>query len=1110
MYTRFLFCIAFICFCSIVQGQPWIDAAKKSDGSYNFFDVQRQFEAYWKDRPKERSKGIKPYKRWEYYWENRVDAKGNFPPADIKRTEWEKYKRATKKLSDGTRAGSWTSLGPNSTTGGYAGIGRVSAIAFHPSDANTVFIGTPGGGLWRSTNNGETWTPLTDNILSHLGISGIVIHPTSPNIMYISTGDPHGYNTYSLGVLKSTDGGLTWNTTGLNWAVNNFLIIRKLIIDPDDSNTLFVASNIGIYRTTNQGTNWSQVATGDYFDIVAHPNASTNTFYASTSSQVLRSTNNGTGFSSVHTVSGSGRINLAVTAANANYIYALSAKSSDGGYNGLYRSTDSGNSFNTQSTTPNILGYESNASDAGGQGWYDLCITADPLLSNTVYVGGVNIWKSSDGGGNWTLNTFWYNIIGYPTVHADKHVFVWQNNTTLWNGNDGGIYRTSNGGSTWTDKSNTLVHSQIYRIGASQSDNKVVAGLQDNGTKMRSTAGIWADVLGGDGMECNIHPTNSNIQYGCIQNGALHRTTTNWTGSTDIRNNISAGLEGAWITPHEIDPTTPSTIYAAYQSLYKSTNQGTNWTEIGTPAQIGSGNKTILKIAPSNSNVIYVGKNNSIYRTENGGTTWTALNLPGTDISSITIHPTKPLTIWIARSNYLAGQKVFRSFDGGATWTNESRTLPNLPVNVILHNNQLEESLYIGMDVGIFYINHDLADWVAFSDGLPNVEIFDLDIRYSTNTIYAGTYGRGLWSSALFVPTPASCSSVLNVAISPGYQSVNVSWEPYNISGTNAYEIAVSTDSNPPVSGLTTSDPNYLVTGLNDNTSYYFHIRANCSNDTKSLWRSYPFITPASCGFVYVDSGGPSGNYSNNEDITTTICAKGTNGASSVTATFINPFNVESDWDALYVHNGANISAPLIASLYPATNAGFPAGGYYGTSIPGPFTASNSSGCLTMRFRSDQEVEFSGYITSAITCSAGCTNVVTSISNSGANTLRDIVSCLASGSNIFFDASINAQTITLSSTILLNKNLRITGSFNSPTKISASGSNGIFEISSGFNVTLENLEITTSSANVNAILNNGNLVLRNVTFKDPESMIGNAVLNQGTITIKDKVNINKF
>lgn len=396
MFNRFLICIVLSCMYILAQAQPWIDAAKSKDGSYNFYEVQRQFEIYWKDKPKDKGKGIKPYKRWEYFWRSRVDSKGNFPPNDINYVEWEKYKKSAKRTLDGSRAGAWTGLGPNSSTSGYAGIGRISGIAFHPSNTNIIFVGTPGGGLWRSTNNGDTWSPMTDNILAHLGISGIVIHPTIPNIMYISTGDAYGADTYSLGVLKSTDGGVTWNTTGLNWSVTNFRLIRKLIIDPDDSNVLIAATNDGIYRTTNQGTTWTQEATGDYYDVVPHPTASTNTFYASTSNQILKSTNNGDSFSAVHTISGSGRINLAVTAANSAYLYALSSKSSNGGFNGVYRSIDSGSTFSNQSTTPNILGYESDGSDEGGQGWYDLCITADPLTANTIYVGGINTWKSTN------------------------------------------------------------------------------------------------------------------------------------------------------------------------------------------------------------------------------------------------------------------------------------------------------------------------------------------------------------------------------------------------------------------------------------------------------------------------------------------------------------------------------------------------------------------------------------------------------------------------------------------------------------------------------------------------------------------------------------------
>ena len=877
-----------------------------------------------------------------------------------------------------------------------------------------------------------------------------------------------------------------------------------MIIDPDNSDVLLAATNLGIYRTIDAGLTWTLVISGNFYDVIANPTSTTNIFYASNATNIFKSTNNGASFSSVHSMSGSGRINLAVTPANDTYVYGVSTNASTSGFNSLVRSTNSGNSFTSRSTTPNILGFNQTGNDSGGQGWYDLCIAVDPTNANTVYVGGINIWKSTNGGSNWTLNTFWYNISGKPTVHADKHVFVWQNNTTLWNGNDGGIYKTTNGGSSWTDKTNTLAHSQIYRIGASQSDSKVIAGLQDNGTKLKSATNTWSDALGGDGMECNIHPNNSNIQYGCIQSGALQRTTNNWINSTDIRNNISTNLEGAWITPHVIDPTTPSTIYAAYESLYKSTNQGDSWTTIGTAAQIGTGNKTLLQVAPSNSNVIYVGTSTSIYRTQNGGTTWAALNLPGSDISSIAVHPTEPLTLWVTRANYLAGKKVYRSFDGGQTWTNITGTLPNLPVNVVIHNNQLAESLYIGMDVGVFYINHDLNDWVLFSDNLPNVEIFDLNINYNSNTIYAGTYGRGLWSSDLYSPDPTPCNAVYNASVTPGYQSVYVTWLPFNPSLSSSYEIAISTTATPPISGLFTTETQYFISGLNNDTDYFVHIRAKCSNASFSIWKTFSFKTPASCGYVYVDSGGTNGNYSDNEDITTTICPPATNGNGRVTATFTN-FNVETNYDALYVYNGSNSNASLIASSNGVTGSGFPAGGYYGSTAPGPFTSTSTDGCLTMRFRSDYIYNFSGFITPPISCSNGCSNVVTALGNTGINTLRDEVSCNSSGSHIFFDASLSNQSIVLSTPIVINKNLTISGSFSSPTKLSASGANGIFEIGPGYTVTLENLEITPSSDNIDAIINSGNLILRNVTIKDAESTLGNSILNNGALTIKDNV-----
>ena len=225
MSFRKLFLLLFLAMANNIYAQPWYEAAKKTDGSVNFFDVQRQFELYWNGKTREKGKGIKPYRRWEYFWSSRVDSRGNFPPPNINNVEWEKYIRVTGKRNNGSRAGAWTSLGPTSSSGGYAGTGRISAIAFHPTDANAIFVGTPGGGLWKSSNGGDSWAALTDHILAHLGISGIVIHPTNPSTMYIATGDADGYDTYSIGVMKSLDGGITWNPTGLSWALTGLAML---------------------------------------------------------------------------------------------------------------------------------------------------------------------------------------------------------------------------------------------------------------------------------------------------------------------------------------------------------------------------------------------------------------------------------------------------------------------------------------------------------------------------------------------------------------------------------------------------------------------------------------------------------------------------------------------------------------------------------------------------------------------------------------------------------------------------------------------------------------------------------------------------------------------
>ncbi len=1082
--------------------QPWFEEGKNEDGTLNFFKVQSSAEAYFGEGEKERGKGWKPYKRWEEYWRHRVNEDGSFPNAGVTLDNYNRFLRENPNVKR-TTTGDWTSLGPSTTVGGYNGIGRINCIAFHPTNTNIMWVGSPGGGLWQSTNNGDTWTTVFDQN-SVLGVSSIVINPNNPDIMYIATGDGDAADTYSTGVLKSIDGGITWQTTGLNWTVSQGRVIRRIIMDPDDENMLLAATSNGLYRTINAGNNWTQLLTGNFFDVKAHPTASSNTFYACTGSVIHTSTNNGANFSSVQTISGSNRIALAVSPANASYVYALCSSSSNSGFLGIYRSTNSGgtSSFSLRANSPNLLGWNANGSDSGGQGWYDLALTVDPVNAEILYVGGVNSWKSTNGGTNWSLRSHWCcPPSGIQTTHADKHCFEWQNNTTLWEGNDGGVYRSTNGGVNWTDKSNGLIISQLYRMDVSQQDSKIIGGLQDNGTKLRTTSGSFVDRIGGDGMDCAIRPDNASVLYGCYQFGNFSRSTN---GGSSFQNITGSVEEGAWVTPFVIDPTNTQTIYLATYRVWRSTNQGTNWTAIsGTLAGSTNNKMDYLHVAPSNSNIIYVGRGNSLYRTTNGGTNWSTMTVPGNNVRELAIHPTDPNTIWAVRSNYSNGNKVHKSTDGGATWTNISDNLPNLPANCIIYQSGSNDGIYVGMDVGIYYRDNTMNNWVLFNAGLPNVEIFDLKIKYNTNELYAGTYGRGFWVSPLY--EVGGCPSAVNLQVSSkGVDFITLNWTAPSPPPSDGYEVLISTQNNTPnTSGISVSGTEFQFTGLNSNTDYYCFIRSRCGTDFSAWSVSGPHKTHLTCGDTSYDSGGSASNYTDNEDVTWIICPSTTN---QVVALNFTSFDVESNWDALYIYDGNTINDPLFSSGNPATNGGFPAGGYWGTNLPGSFTSTHASGCITLRFRSDESVTGAGWAAN-IDCINLCSSVITSTQNSGPGSLRDLLACSTSGSVLTFDPSISNDTIKLSSPIIIDKNLEINGQ-GLNISIQSEHPSQLFTIQTGSSLALSYLKLLAGTGinDVRGIVNNGTLSVTDLEIIDPlsNSTSGQTIDSMGNTELRGK------
>ncbi len=733
------------------------------DQSINFNDVKEYADEYFKTFSKGKGSGYKQYKRWEYFVGRRTFPNGVRSIAAQAWEETKKFKQAKAGLKSQLKSSSsWTELGPktssNVTTHWAPGIGRINDIAIDPSNNNIIYVGTPAGGLWKTTNDGGTWTPLTDN-LPVIGISGIAIDPANTNTIYIGTGDRDASDTYGIGVLKSTDGGASFSLTGLQWSLYDFRAVGVIRVNPENSNIVMVGTSSGLYRSTDAGTSWTKVLDGDCEDVEFKPgNAST--VYAiskQTNAVFYKSTDGGQTFSQVTSgLPTSKRAFISVTAANASYVYLLSANSS-GYFGGIYRSSNSGSSFSLRGNSPDVFGYE--AGDGYTQYWYDLCLAVSPLNANEVHIGAITTWKSSDGGQSFTQTSKWYypdwlsNQNSYRYIHCDMHALEFSSNGTLYSGSDGMICKSTDGFSTHANTTNLsegLGIRQFYGIGLAVTDeNKYIGGSQDNGTSV-TINGQWAEWLGADGGDCKIDWSNANILYGTTQSGQ------SWYQSTDGGNTLigknSPGT-GNWVIPWVMDYNNPNILYVGTTQVRKTSNQMGSWTSISNFTD--GNNIDALAIAPSNSNYLYVSKKVSsvqrFYVTKNGGSSWTDITgtLPNLANTYITVHPSDPEKIAVSFSGYTDGQKVFTSSDAGSTWNNKSDNLPNLPANCVLYHDGSEDGLYVGMDVGIYYRDNTTTNWEEFYTGLPNVIVNELEIHYGSGKIRAATFGRGLWESAI-------------------------------------------------------------------------------------------------------------------------------------------------------------------------------------------------------------------------------------------------------------------------------------------------------------------------------------------------------------------------
>lgn len=665
-------------------------------------------------------------------------------------------------------AGGWQFMGPKNLSEPHRiffGIGpvsgRIGAIAYDPSTPGTYYVGAPVGGVWKTTDAGVNWTPLGDN-WPRISVGALVVKSDSPNTILAGTGDQDGSDAPGIGVMKSTDGGLTWELKGA--AQFGGSAIRRMVADPANPNVIVAASGFGspnfLYRSTDAGETWNAVTTTQEFwnDVEVGPaDAQGNrTWYATGGGngpgRIYRSTNGGQTWTQLTTLPiGAGfnsSIDVAVSKLNGATVYVMV-----GSADAVFKSTDSGGTWTALNLGP--------AAGDFGQAFYDYYVdTSVSGTNDVVYLGLVDVYQSRDGG-----NTFASIANGFTNqaiIHVDHHVMAVSptDPAEVLFGSDGGVFRMTNGNSSpaFATLNKTLGVTQFYHAAFHPSDERfMIGGTQDNS----SPAAIgdllnWRNPATGDGGGAGISQQNPAIQVNTSQFYGMRMTTNFWNNSFNVTPNLG-GENVPFIGEVLSDPTNGSRVYIGTNFLHRLDTTSRQWTmRLGNQDFGSNANITAIMVAPSDGSRIYVGTSRGLlWMSQNGGNSWaniTGSGLPNRNLTDIDVDPTDPSNVVVTFSGFNTGH-VFRNSNvlAGSAWTDLSGSgpdaLPNIPTNTVALDPTNSSRLFVGTDIGVFASEDNGATWTDATVplGLPNTRVTELAIQPQQNAMYAATYGRGIW-----------------------------------------------------------------------------------------------------------------------------------------------------------------------------------------------------------------------------------------------------------------------------------------------------------------------------------------------------------------------------
>lgn len=688
--------------------------------------------------------------------------------------------------------------------------GRLSDVEMHPSDFETIYAGAASGGVYKSIDAGQNWTAVFDDALS-LSIGDIAIAPSDPDIIYVGTGEANaggGSQTYDgVGVYKSVDAGETWQNCGLAESRN----VGRMVVHPDNPDILYVAAmgNLfaenperGIYKTNDGGQSWANVlyvsdSTGG-IDIVIHPN-NPDTLYAAMWERVRRPdrrsyggltcgiyrTYNG-GLSWQELTNGLpspgsniGRIGIDISQSEPATLYSIYADKV-GFFEGVYKTTNGGDDW--VQTNDGAL-----ADCFTSYGWWFGRISVDPVDPDIAYVIGFDLYKTSNGGNSWSNISSW-------DVHVDQHeLFIHpQNHNFLVLGNDGGLYMSQNSGDDWSWINNLPV-TQFYTCETDQQyPERLYGGTQDNGTNRTITGNTddWQNIYGGDGFYVLVDPESNNYVYAEYQYGNLARSTNGGSSFNTAMNGISTSDRKNWCTPIAFDPTNPEILYYGANRLYKSLNRAGSWTAISTDLTNGPGINltygtiTTICVSPVNPGIVYVGTDDgNVWVSAISGTGWEyiSVNLPDRWVTRVAADPLDENTAYVTFSGYRWDEylpHIFRTTDKGQNWEDISGNLPEMPVNDVIIDPEDNSRLYVATDAGVYVLDSPGQSWNMLGSNLPNVPVNDLTLHNDSRKLIAATYGRSMYTYDLYQDTVST--SVTNSKINMQILNLKVLPNPFS------------------------------------------------------------------------------------------------------------------------------------------------------------------------------------------------------------------------------------------------------------------------------------------------------------------------------------------